>query len=715
MDADSDVEPVDVYSKSERTKNRVDRSAATIALNALRRSARKNNGPGPRERNEIRARAVERFGGIVEEDLSGENQQILDKCEDFGQSRSGDKWFHSEANSAIVGLQRALWYCDAIMRGVSMDTRDEIQAERISAAAHRLRRAIKLVDNLGVQPSVVKRAQWLLHRFLRFSDDDRKVRRKKKLEKFRTIIPKNWLEKKITRKQAIVKKEVERALQIEDATKRLRIITAGSAASQTDTSTLLKFGENIDHNKHSTVDRILIRRQRRLEALKERPAPTMRAVEALAQHSRANRRDARRLHRTIAHVVDRPLTPEERYSESVYSDYEEYGRNLKEVEEMERQVKEQNKRIEMEEAARIAQAEVDPLGLKIPPGNPSDEGVGHSHTDDTATEIFDKHGDTSSQLSQDSSEASFSETRRKKKMKTLMSEHELFAMRAETDFHEDVATFLEGHGLVKNTGPISRLKFTANMKMKYLDLRMKGLRRTKIVVAVIKKMKNLLYKVLNGTYEEDVLYGTAKVEQGLLGSRGGTGGGVGYTADDSSEPDLDQLLSVSSAKIGSSAQDKRNGEADLDIFKRWAGKRVVDLEPLLSDSMNARKNVASNYTEESTKGKKKKKETQDSRAVWICRVCMKSNHENALVCVVCARPPDAAATKWGLAKHRPRRTHPRFMYTWNKKTGETIRKWEQEERKQKEARMRSGKPLTLSESLKESFFSRAKEGSVLIP
>ena len=37
------------------------------------------------------------------------------------------------------------------------------------------------------------------------------------LENFRTIIPKNWLEKKITRKQAIVKKEVERALQIEAA------------------------------------------------------------------------------------------------------------------------------------------------------------------------------------------------------------------------------------------------------------------------------------------------------------------------------------------------------------------------------------------------------------------------------------------------------------------------------------------------------------------
>jgi len=55
------------------------------------------------------------------------------------------------------------------------------------------------------------------------------------------------------------------------------------------------------------------------------------------------------------------------------------------------------------------------------------------------------------------------------------------------------------------------------------------------------------------------------------------------------------------------------------------------------------------------------------------------------------------------------------MYTWNKKTGETIRKWEQDEREQREAQMQSGKPLTLSESLKESFFSRAKEGGVLIP
>ena len=720
VDVDANDELVDIYARSNKTKNRVDRSAAAIAMNALRRAARKKTGPGPRERNEIQARAVERFGGVIEEDLSGESQKILEKRDDFGQSRSGDQWFHSEANSAIVGLQRALWYCDGIMRGVSMDARDNIQAERVSAAAHRLRHAIKLVQNLGVQASVVKRAQWLLHRFLQFSDDDRKVRREKKLEKLKRLIPKNWLEKTITRKQAVAKKEAERSTQIDDSLKSLQRITTSATLAPAKIATTRDFEENnIDHNKHSTVDRILIRRQRRLKALRERPAPTLRDVEAVAQHSRDNRRGARRLHRAIAHVVDRPPTPEDRYSESVYSDYEEYGRNLKEVEEMERMVREHNKRIEMEEAARIAQAEADPLGLKAPLENGLGQGVvdDRDEAGDGEEEYLAQDDDASSQISRDSSMMSFSQTRRKKKTKTLMSEHEVFAMRAETDFHEDVTTFLEGHGLVKNTGPISRLKFTANMKMKYLDLRMKGLRRTKIVVAVIKKMKDLLYKVLNGTYEEDELYGTAKMGQGnglLLGGRGGSGGD---RADDDGEPDLDQLLSAVSAEMGSNAHEKKAVEADLDIFKRWAGKKVVELEPLLSDSIDARKNVASNKTQDDDggTGKRKKKGEEDGGAIWICRVCMKSNHENALVCVVCARPPDAPATKWGLAKHRPRRTHPRFMYTWNKKTGETIRKWEQDERERREAQMQSGKPLTLSESLKESFFSRAKEGGVLIP
>ena len=35
----------------------------------------------------------------------------------------------------------------------------------------------------------------------------------------------------------------------------------------------------------------------------------------------------------------------------------------------------------------------------------------------------------------------------------IFSKDEMMAMRAETDFGEDVATFLDGSGLVKNTGP----------------------------------------------------------------------------------------------------------------------------------------------------------------------------------------------------------------------------------------------------------------------
>ena len=67
------------------------------------------------------------------------------------------------------------------MRGINEDERDNIQTERVNAAGVRLRKAIKHVQSLGVQQSIVKRAQWLLSRFMRFSDKDRRVKRAKKM------------------------------------------------------------------------------------------------------------------------------------------------------------------------------------------------------------------------------------------------------------------------------------------------------------------------------------------------------------------------------------------------------------------------------------------------------------------------------------------------------------------------------------------------------
>ena len=692
-------EPLDPYAKSKNAR-RVDRSAAAMALADLKRASRKRTGPGLRERKEIRARSVERFGGVIEEDLSGENQLILEKGVDFGQSRSGDKWYHSEANSAIVELQRALWYCDAIMRGVSEDKRDNIQAERVKAATHRLRHSIKLVQDLGVQTNTVKRAHWLLSRFMRFSEKDRKYRREKKIEKAKTILPQSWFEKTISRKEKKVQKEEERGIQIDNAFENLRLLTMKTKRSEKGLALISV--ESCDHNKHSTVEKILQRRQRRLKELQERASPTLRQVEALAKHSKSNRRSAKKLHRDIAHVVERPLTPEERYSESIYSDYEEYGRNLREVEKMEKETLEYNRIAEMEEAARIMEAKTNSLALK-------DHAQNHDPSQFKKTSTIDQVSDISGEdsklsvFSGETSKDSASPRNRKKNLKTLMSEEEIIAMQAETDFHEDVVTFLDGSGHVKNTGPISRLKFTANMKMKYLDLRMKSLRRTKIVIAVIKKMKEMLYKILNGSYEEDELYGTAKLS-------------VNVQIDDDKIQDgnqeidldkkLDDMLRVVSVQANSSPQLSGANEADLDIFKRWAGKRVVELEPLLSNNRCEQKSM---------KGNDEDSDMVKSASIWVCQVCMKSNEGNALFCVVCSRPPDAPPTKWGLAKHRPRKTHPRFLYTWNKKTGEAFRRWEHEERQQKLARLRLDKPLTLSESLKESFFARAKEGNILVP
>jgi hypothetical protein len=697
---------------------KVDRSAAAIAMADLRRAARKTVGPGPRERNEMIARELERTGGAIEEHLSGENMILLKKAEDFGQSRAGDQRFASEANSAVVRLQRALWYVDGLMRGATIDKISTVQDQRVAAAKKRLAQCICELDNFGVQRVLLMRANWVLSKFQKWGIKHRRQRREKKIAKFKTIIPDDWMKKTIQRNYNTVETEVERDMQVDDALERLsklRLTNDRESSSSTgdedeDEDEDAEAEEDRDERKErkkmskkhdwfandghtlsdkaqSTADAIVVRRaarkkrerDRKRQKKKDRLA-TMRDVESLAKLEHHMVKKSRRLHRSMAHVVARPPTPEDRWDAGMYSDYEEYDRTLYNPDNNELQHNLSDEDSFFDDSSSIH------IHNKEKEEEEEEEEEEENNNDGLAS----TRSGASSNLS--------SSIPIVKKTK-IFSQDEVLAMRAETDFGEDVATFLDGSGLVKNTGPAARVKFVRMMKTSYLDIRTKNLKRTKRVIGAIKKIKSMLRRVLLMPTDDDKVPGQPKLPDAVTAA-------AEAAVNDIDPDDIDALLDAKS--VGMDV--KR--EADVDIFKRWAGKEVVKLEPLLFAAIEGRVSVSTLNIRHDGNARE---DSNDSNGMWICKVCMQTNDENALVCVVCGRPPNAPATSWGLAKHRPRRTHPRFMYTWNQKTGQTIRQWEKEEQEKIRILERSGRKLTMTEELKEKFYLRADQGGVVKP
>ncbi len=210
--------------------NKVDRSAIALALADLKRSVKKELTAGLRERNEYKARMLERTGGALPS-LGAESKRAVRRFKDPGQSRAGDAWFGSEANAAVIALQRAVNFCDAFMRGVGIDEkRPEVQRARVVAAESRLRRSVALVKTLGVKPALLRRAQWLLGRYTRFNDSHRRQADAKKVEKAKVVIPDEWLEKSVIRRYDEVKVELPRDRQVELARIRLKWLTEGPGA-----------------------------------------------------------------------------------------------------------------------------------------------------------------------------------------------------------------------------------------------------------------------------------------------------------------------------------------------------------------------------------------------------------------------------------------------------------------------------------------------------
>jgi hypothetical protein len=687
---------------------KVDRSAAAQALNEIRRAARKKDGPGLFERLEIEARRLERTGGEIEEDISGESKNILKKAEDFQQSRSGDQMFSSESNSVVVRLQRALWYADVLMRGVNLDkcSSGKMQVNRIKAARTRLEAAIKEAELFGIQRQLVMRATWVLSRFQKWSDKHRKIQREKEIKRIKTIIPDNWLKKIVTRKCVKIEEEKARELQVFEGLRRLEQFkpmknrTSSSSSSESTFSSsdeeevkqmVSNDGFKMSKETTNSVDAIISRRaarkkrekdrvceiqketkkmmkkmkrERKKKKKKKKQLATMRDVDEITIIQKKVHRKSKSLHKSMAHVVARPSSPEERWEADMYSDYEEYDETVR--------------------------------GNKL--GNGKDVAE-HGENYENDGEYGDFDGNSHEDDGDNSNENDNVKTTKKHK---IFSMDEVLAMHAETDFVEDVATFLDGSGLVKNTGPAARVKFVRMMKVSYLDIRTKKLQRTKRVISVIKKIKDMLRRVLLMPGDDDVLPSLVDSSKKSL-----------EETDPNIDPDdIDALLHARETKslVGR--------EQDFDIFKRWAGKKVVALEPLLSVGMESRVSAVQNQEDEDDgiyRFKRKGIKEKLIETTWVCKVCMKINKENSLVCKVCGREPNAPATSWGLGKHRPRRTHPRFMHTWNQKTGETIRQWEKKEQEEMERRRQSGRKPTMSEELKERFFMRAREGGVLIP
>ena len=706
---------------------KVDRSAAAQAMNAIRRAARIKTGPGLRERLEIRARQLERTGGSIEEDLKGESANLLSKAQDFQQSRAGDQMFSSEANAVVVRLQRALWYVDVFMRGLATDARSAIQSQRITTAQTRLEEAIKEVESFGVQRQLVMRATWVLSRFQKWGQNNIKIRRDKNIEKLRTIIPDDWLKKTITRKYDQIEEKQERGIEVavglENLAKfkpaRQDSVSSSSSSSEAESESasasegeadaegegeetkapnphqmpphlLQNDGFAMSEETATTVDTIVARRARRKEKEKDRnreiqretkrmmkkmkkerkrkrkekkqQLATMREVDEMTTMHTISFRKSKSLHRSMSHVVARPPSPEERWEEGMYSDYEEYD--------------------------KVGRGE----GGEGGSGEGKPEAMATARSEFLVADGSDGNGTDNTSGNSDSDELPAVVAKKTK----IFSMDEILAMHAETDFGEDVITFLDGSGLVKNTGPAARVKFVRMMKISYLDIRTKKLQRTKKIVHIIKKIKKMLRRILLMPTDEDL----------IVGDSDAANSGAQTENDANTEPvDIDALLDAKEQKI------TVRREEDLDIFKRWAGKKVVALEPLLSEGMEGRVGASSVHTEMDSK----RGSSSGSSVQWVCKVCMQLNQENALVCLVCGRPPNAKAIGWGLAKHRPRRTHPRFMYTWNQKTGKTIRQWEKQEQEALDKREQSGRLPTMAEEMKEKFFVRTTTGGVVVP
>ena len=685
---------------------KVDRSAAAIAMADLRRAARVKTGPGPREMLELRQRVLERTGGSIEEDISGESRQIMRKAEDFQQSCAGDQRFASESNSSVVQLQRALWYVDSLMRGTTIDKIRNVQDQRVEAAKKRLASCIRAVEHYGVQRPLVMRANWVLSRFQKWGDNYRKERREKRIEKLQTIIPDDWMKKSITRNYKVIEKDVERNSEVTNALSNLSQLIKTNKEDGSDRSSDLSSdsdsdsdsdldidkyaneeqkkklniyandGNTMSKEAQSTVDAIVMRRAARKKFEKKQrkqkrkqKLTTLRTAESLAKIEHHAIKISRRLHRSMAHVVARPVTPEERWTADMYEEYEEYDRTVN---------------INRYGGGHDFNTTF----------NDTDNDTDNEHDDN---EHDDKLLETDSQASEMSvSSTSTSDSIPIVKKTKIFSKDEMMAMRAETDFGEDVATFLDGSGLVKNTGPAARVKFVRMMKTSYLDIRTKRLKRTKRVIAIIKKIKQMLRRVLLMPTDDDVVQITNAAAKAAAAKAAKD---EDPNTEDIDPDDIDALLEAQSVGV----EVKREG--DIDIFKRWAGRKIVELEPLLC----AKKTSASSSSMNDDDG------NEPNNSKWVCKVCMQTNDENALICMVCGRPPNAPATSWGLAKHRPRRTHPRFMHTFNQKIGKTIRQWEQQEQMKIIERKRSGRTITMSEELKEKFYLRSVNGGVLIP
>ena len=89
------------------------------------------------------------------------------------------------------------------------------------------------------------------------------------------------------------------------------------------------------------------------------------------------------------------------------------------------------------------------------------KGCGSDSGDSNGTNDGDIHNGDTNEANTISRDKLLKERQKHK----IFSMDEILAMHAETDFGEDVATFLDGSGLVKNTGPAARTKFVRMMKV----------------------------------------------------------------------------------------------------------------------------------------------------------------------------------------------------------------------------------------------------------
>ncbi len=455
----------------------------------------------------------------------------------------------------------------------------------------------------------------------------------------------------------------------------------------------------------------------------------VRELEAVSLSAKRLRGRARRLQRNLRPYVDgsggaaRDPAPEQRYTESVHSEYSEYGRR-EEAEEAAR--KEREKRdAGIDGMLSVLDSTAEDLepwktnAQKRRRRGAKKKTTGEENDKRAAAEedAEDEEGnDEESEFSEDEEEEDERGTdgvtakvhRRSSHLKTLLTEHELIAMRAQTDFEDELSRFLEGIGGpgMANTGPVARLKFAENAQLNYLTIRLGKLpRRSRHVRDTIKKIKDSLYRLLTSSYVTDGHIARSKVP-GAGEAEGDDGDGGDGGDSDTGHDALDKLMGAQQA-----AQRKNRDarEADLDVFKRWAGKKLVEQDELLQAAGKASK--GRHASGEDVQG-------EGDGAPWACKVCMKVNNENALRCVVCGRLPDAKPTPWGLAKYRPRLTHPRHLHTWNMRKGQTMRRWEREaeaQRKRRAQEVLTGKPMTLREELKEKFYARHNPGAVVLP